>query len=155
MPAEDAPAISPAVGTKIISVSDDDDEVRTVGREIAALAEAGVPLDRIGVFHPTPDPYARRIHEQLAAAGIPHNGPSRTRLADRAAGRTLLAALALPGGQWSRAKVLALLTGGPVRHDGHTVPSGAWENVSRQAGVVGGRDDWRVKLDAFAASERQ
>lgn len=142
---------TPPTGSRIISVSDPDEEVRAVCREILALAEAGTPLDRIGVFHPAPDPYARSLHEQLALAHLPHNGPSRTRLADRVAGRTLLDALALPERRWGRADVLAVAGAGPVRAGGQLVPAAAWEHLSRAAGVVGGLDDWAGKLASYAA----
>jgi len=144
----------PPTGTRILSVSDGEEEVRAVCREIAALAEAGVRLDRIGVFHPSPDPYARTLHEHLEGAGIPHNGPSRMRLADRAAGRLLLAVLELPEDGWSRAGVLAALTDAPVQHEAEQAPVGAWENLSREAGIVGGLEDWETKLAALAADRR-
>lgn len=143
------------VGTRIISVSDPDEEVRAVCREVLALAQAGTPLDRIGVFHPSPDPYARALHEQFEAANLPHNGPSRTRLADGAAGRTLLDALALPERAWGRADVLAVASAGPLRHDGQVVPTSAWENLSRAAGVLGGLDDWATKLETFAGQREE
>ncbi|MBL8775878.1 MAG: PD-(D/E)XK nuclease family protein [Acidimicrobiales bacterium] len=142
-------------GTRIISVSDPDEEVRAVCREVLALAEAGTPLDRIGVFHPDPDPYARTLHEQFAAAHLPHNGPSRTRLADGVAGRTLLDALALPERAWGRADVLAVASAGPLRHEGQVVPTSAWENLSRAAGVLGGLDDWSAKLETLAVQREE
>ncbi len=150
----DAATVTPPTGTRIVSVSDPEEEVRAVCREIAALAEAGTPLDRIGVFHPAPDPYARTVHEHLLSAGIPHNGPSRLRLADRVAGRTLLAVLGLPERGWSRAAVVALASDAPLRHDGAPVPVTVWERLSRDAGVVGGLDDWSKKLAALAVARR-
>ena len=134
----------PPVGTQITSVTDADEEVRAVVRQVAALAEAGVPLDRITVFHPSTEPYVRTLQQQLAAAGIPANGRAPARLLDRVAGRTLLAALDLPGQRWRRDRVLALLAGGPVRN----AHPAAWEVVSRQEGIVQGLDDWRRKLGA-------
>ncbi|MCB9371877.1 MAG: PD-(D/E)XK nuclease family protein [Microthrixaceae bacterium] len=145
----------PPTGTRIISVSDPDEEVRAACREVLALAEAGTPLDRIGVLYPTPDPYARALHEQFDAAGIPHNGPARTRLADGVVGRTLLGALALPERDWGRADVLAVASAGPLRHDGAVVPASAWETLSRAAGVLGGLDDWSTKLDALAGQREE
>lgn len=137
---------------RVVSVSDPDEEARTVVREVMALASEGTDLDRIAVFFPVPDPYARTLLEQLDAAGIPHNGPGTTRLADSVVGRTLLAVLALPVLGWRRGDVMALLAGAPVRHDGHRAPSGRWDTLSRAAGVVGGLDDWRLKLRAHATS---
>jgi RecB family exonuclease len=135
---------------RIVSVPDPDEEVRTVLREVLALAEGGMALERIAVFFPTPDPYARTLLEQLAAAGVPHHGPAVSRLADSVAGRTLVAALALPSLGWGRGDVVALLSGAPLHHDGRPVPSGRWDELSRDAGVVGGLADWDVRLGAHA-----
>ena len=150
---EDAVVEEPRAG-RIVSVSDPDEEVRAAVREVVALATAGTDLHRIAIFFPTAEPYARALVGQLGAAGIPHNGPSTARLADAVAGRTLLAALAVPSAGWRRAGVVALLSGGPVRHDGRLAPSGRWDELSRAAGVVGGRDDWKVKLTSHAARLR-
>lgn len=150
LPVPDGRPTDPPTGTRILSVSDPDEEVRAVCREVLALAEAGTPLDRIGVFHPSPDPYARSLHEQFDAAHLPHNGPSRTRLADGVAGRALLDALALPEHDWRRADVLAVASAGPVRSNDQVVPAAAWERLSRAAGVLAGLDDWSTKLEAFA-----
>ncbi|MFN8052846.1 MAG: PD-(D/E)XK nuclease family protein [Acidimicrobiales bacterium] len=141
--------VTPATAAHIVSVTDADEEVRTVVRRIAELAEQGTPLDRIGVFHPVPQPYVGMLEQQLAAAGIPANGPSRRRLGDSVAGRTLLGALELPSGRGRRDHVKALVAGAPLRHgDGAATPA-AWETVSRQAGVIAGLRDWQGKLEAF------
>ena len=141
--------IVPATAARIVSATDADEEVRHVVREVAALADAGVPLDRIAIFRPSAVAYARTLDEQLDGAGIPHNGPSARRLADSAAGRALLGALALPGNHngWGRGDVMALLAEAPVRDaSGDPVPTRRWDDLSRAAGVVGGIDDWREKL---------
>lgn len=150
---EGAAVDEPRAG-RIVSVSDPDEEVRAAVREVMALAAAGTDLHRIAIFFPTVEPYARALVGQLSAAGIPHNGPSTTRLADSVAGRTLLGALAVASTGWRRAGVVALLSGGPVRHEGRLAPSGRWDELSRAAGVVGGRDDWRAKLTSHAARLR-
>lgn len=145
-------APSPPTASVIVSVSDADEEVRTVVRRVLALAETGTPLHRIGIFHPSRDPYGRNLNEQLDAAGVPHNGPSRTPLADTVAGRTLLRALALNAESdgWGRGAVMALISGAPVRHASAGAPVSRWDAVSRAAGVVEGLDDWRTKLAALA-----
>lgn len=137
-----------ALGDHVISVTDADEEVRAVLREIVQLVDRGTPLDRIGVFHPVPDPYVRILEQQFAAAGIPANGPSRRRLSETIAGRVLLGALALPGQRWRRDRVIALVNSGPLRHDGNAARPAVWDTLSRNAGVVGGLGDWRAKLQA-------
>ena len=146
----DLPAVASAdtrpTAQRIVSVTDADEEVRAVVREVVALAEAGVRLDRIGIFHPTPDPYVGVIEQQLAAAGIPANGPSRRRLADTVSGRTLLRALELPSERWRRDRVMALVSGGPLRWGDERVHPARWESLTREAGVVQDLRDWRAKL---------
>lgn len=153
LPTDPAPSAPPTAAT-IVSVTDADEEVRAVVRHVVGLVADGVPLDRIGVFHPTPEPYVSLLQAHLAAADLPANGPSPRRLADSVAGRTLLDALALPARRWRRDRVMALVAGGPLRHgDGPARPP-SWESVSRAAGVVQDRADWHRKLAAHAATLR-
>lgn len=140
------PDLNPATADAIVSVTDADEEVRSVIRGVLDLLDSGVRADRIGVFYPAPDPYVRMIAQQFAAAGIAANGPDRRRLGHSVAGRTLLSALKLGDTNWRRDKVMALVSGGPIRHeDGRAHPS-AWETLSRQAGIHQGINDWSSKL---------
>lgn len=144
-----------AYAERIISVSDPEEEVRTAVREVVALAHTGVDLDRIAVFFPSPEPYARTLVEHLDTAGLPHNGPATSRLADCVAGRALLAALTLPASGWGRVQVIALLASAPVRHDDRRAPSGRWDELSRRAGVVTGLDGWHDRLAGYEAGRRE
>ena len=93
--------------------------------------------------HPARRPGAVRrgsSHEQLAAAGIPSNGPSVVPLAGRVAGRALLGLLALPERGFRRQDVFALARA--PRRSCAAAPGRrcvAWERLSREAGVVAGR----------------
>ncbi len=71
-------------------------------------------------------------------------------LSARAAGRALAGLLALPEGGWTRQALLGWLNGVPVLHDGHQPPLARWERLSRDAGVVGGRAQWDVRLSSRA-----
>lgn len=146
----DPPAIAAPSASRLISASDPDEEVRQVVREVIRLVADGTRLDRIAIFRPTPGSYGRTLIEQLDGAGIPHNGPSVTRLADTLVGRTLRAALALRSSGWGRSEVLALVTEAPVALQGGPASLRCWDALSRRAGVVGGLDDWRSKLDQLA-----
>ena len=54
-------------------------------RKIMELAEHGVPFHRIGVFHPTPNPYVGLIEQHLAAAIVrAYGAPTHARRAVRA-----------------------------------------------------------------------
>ncbi len=138
--------IAAVTADRIVTVTDADEEVRAVVRSIVELADDGVDLDRIGVFHAAPDPYVRILQQQLGAAEIPFNGPSRTRLAESVPGRTILSALALPSERWRRDRVMALVSGGPLRVAGEPCRPSAWERLTRDIGVVGGLADWHSKI---------
>lgn len=137
--------------TRVVTTSDADDEVRVAVRAVVDAARAGTPLDRMAVLYGTDKPYARAVHEQLGAAGIAHNGSSVVPLTARVAGRTLLGLMALADTGFRRDDVFAWLAGAPVRHRGRWVPVSGWERLSRDAGVVGGRQDWDERLATFAA----
>lgn len=142
-------------GDRIVSVTDAAEEVREVCARSLALIESGVAPDRIGVFYPSPTPYLRIIEQQFEAASVMTNGPDPRRLTDSVAGRTLLAALDLDAERWRRDRVMALLSGGPIRSgDGLARPS-AWDALTRRAGVVAELGDWRAKLTLLRDTSRQ
>ena len=152
-PAPDAfePTSVAAVGrTRFVTASDADEEVRAAVRAVIDQVRKGTPLDRIAILHASPHPYARLVHEQLAAAGIKANGASVMKLSARVAGRGLLQALALPQGGFRRQDVFAWLAGAPIHHLGRWAPVTAWERLSRAAAVVAGRHDWDHLLSRLA-----
>ncbi len=136
--------------TRVVTVSDADEEVRAALRAIVAAVRVGTPLDRIAVLFARPEPYARLAYEQLTAAGLTVNGTAVMALTARVAARTLLGLLALPDGRFRRDDVFAWLAGARVHQRGRWVPATAWERLSRDAGVVGGRHDWDALLDRLA-----
>lgn len=133
------------LGTTIVSASDADTEARAVVAQIIELAGAGHALARIGISYTTASPYHRLLHERLVASGIPVAGPTPRRLRETAPGRVLDAWIRLTEEGWSRDAVIRLLTAGT--RDGRAV---TWDAISRSAGIVGGLDQWRTRLDAYA-----
>ncbi len=137
----------------VFTTTDSDDEVRHVVRGILERVEAGMPLARMALLYATTEPYARLVHEQLAAAGIGHNGPAVRTLSGTLAGRSARALLALVPGRWSRDEVIDLAAGVPgLDAAGVARPVGSWDTISRSAGVVGGLDDWHQKLARYATT---
>ena len=146
-----AASIPVAAGTTtIVTTSDADEEVRAAVRAVVDAVRAGTRLDRIAVLHASPEPYARLAHEHLQAAGITTNGAAVVPLAERMTGRTLLDLLALPNGGFRRQDVFAWLSAAPILHQGRWAPTAAWERISREAKVVGGRSDWDIHLHQHA-----
>jgi ATP-dependent helicase/nuclease subunit B len=154
-PTGDAAPDAP-IATRVISVSDAEEEIRSGVQCILDAAREGMPLERMALLYPTPEPYARIAGEQLAAAGIPANGRAVRPLVDRLAGRWLLDLLALPDRRYARPAVMALLAAAPDPViDNTRVPTGAWERLSRDAGIVRDRRQWHDKLTRLAADLRR
>ena len=138
----------------IVSTTDADDEVRHAVRGVLDAARAGVPFERIGVFWPTRQPYARLVEHHLDAAGIPWNGRPGTLLAERLAPRLVLDLLDIDRRGLRRQGLFSLLADVPPRDSsGALYPTAAWERASRQAGVARD-DDWNVRLGPLVASDR-
>lgn len=110
----------------------------------------GVPLERMALLHGGSAPYPVLIRDLAAASGLPTHGPGLRPLTATLAGRVLTGALGLPDRDWRRDEVAAWLASGPLLHAGHAVPSAEWDRLSRDAGVVGGLDQWRERLTGHA-----
>lgn len=149
--------VQPARSVLAISVSDPDEEVRAAVRLITDWMRDGIALGRVALLYGTADPYARILHEQLAAAGLPHNGTPVHEIGDMLLGRTLRRLLALPDRRFRRSDVMGVVTGAPVLEGtgegGPQAPSRAWDRISRAAAVVDG-DDWDHLLAGFARDQR-
>lgn len=151
-PPEESP--KPPVASAVFNASDADDEVRCAVREVVGTL-LSTPPHRVAVLYSTADPYARLLHEHLAAAGIAVNGPGVRAVHERATARCLLEVLALGPSNMPRGDVFRALAEAPT-HDftGELIPVARWERLSRSAGVVGG-DDWQQRLDHYVAVERE
>ncbi len=139
--------------TRIVTVSDADEEVRAALRAVIDAVRTGTRLDRIALVFADPEPYARLAHDQLTAAGLAVNGIAVMPLNARVAGRTLLGLLALAEGSdggFRRDELFAWLGGARIHHDGRWAPISAWERLSRDAGIVGGRQQWDRQLTRLA-----
>ncbi|MFO7590987.1 MAG: PD-(D/E)XK nuclease family protein [Acidimicrobiia bacterium] len=150
------PAPSLPTADRIISAPDADEEVRGVVRAVFEALEHGTPLHRMAITFRAAVPYARLLHEQLAAAGIPAHGPSPRRLSDTAPGRLLLGLLALPDRDFRRDSLAELFASTPIVETpgGRTIPGPLWDRLSCEANVVAGLGQWSQRL-AYRADERR
>ena len=132
----------------IIRAPDPAEEARLAVRVIVEQLRAGVPADRIAVVSRVVHPYALLLHEELAAAGIEHSAPAPMQLSQSIAGRALLGLLTWPVNGHRRDELMRLLRSVPFRDPagGSTRPD-KWDRLARRAGVVGGLDQWRRRLD--------
>lgn len=132
----------------VIVAPDVEEEARTVVRAVIASLTRGASLRRTAILYAADEPYARVLHEQLAAAGVPFNGPASRTLAETIPGRHLARLLALRDADLQRDLVTEWLTSAPVRETegGREAPSARWDALSREAGVVRGRAQWEERL---------
>jgi RecB family exonuclease len=147
----------PPIGSAVVSAPDPEDEVRAVARRIVAHADRGLPLHRIAIVARVTEPYARLVPEVLDAAGIAWNGAATRRLADTTVGRVIRGLLELTEHDFARDAVAAWLASGPILDpvDGRTVDAARDDLLSREAGVVGGADQWRERLDRVARAAEE
>ncbi|MDE2841964.1 MAG: hypothetical protein OXN21_01140, partial [Chloroflexota bacterium] len=130
------------------------EEMRWVIRQIVEEADArGTPFHRMAVLYRMENPYGAVIRDELALAGIPMAGPGRDTLAETTVGRTLRGLLSLAEKDFQRDELMDWLTSCPVSPPG-VRPEGfnptLWDTISRSAGVVGGLDQWRERLENYA-----
>ena len=122
----------------------------------SALAAEDAPARPHRHLLPTPDPYAGILEQQLAAAGIPANGPSRDASPTASPAAPCSPRWRCPAERWRRDRVLALVSGAPGarrRPTARARPPG--RPITRDAGVVQDLDDWRRKLGGRRAARRR
>jgi ATP-dependent helicase/nuclease subunit B len=145
-------AVPIATATRMLNASDSDDEVRCVVRQVVQHLQH-TPAHRVAVLYTRQSPYARLLHEHLAAADVTVNGPGPRTVGERALGRALLGLLMLGDRNVPRAELFRVLSEAPARDfTGGAIPVARWERTSRSAGVVQG-DDWDVRLRRLIAVE--
>lgn len=136
------------------------EEARWVIRQIVHRVQThGTPFHRIAVLYRKQAPYAALIRDELALAGIPVAGADATPLADTAVGRALGGILRLWDEDFARDAVMEWLTGCPLKPpeiiDATAFSPSRWDAVSKRAGIVRGADQWRQRLEQFAAAAEQ
>lgn len=146
----EAQAPAQAAPTEVVITTDPDEEIRAVVRRLLRWAGEGIAWHRMAIAYPSEHPYAAIVHQQLAAAGIAHNGPTPHRLGTTPPGRLITGLLALAGTSLPRPAMMAWLTSAPVidpvSESRRRVPASWWELLSRRAGVVEGAEQWSTRL---------
>jgi len=151
----DPPDAGPAgrrADVRVASVPEQDEAARYAVRRIVEAARASTPLDRIVLVHPSTTDDARLVQERLASAGIAFHAGGVRRLDETIPGRFLTGLLSLPDRDLRRSDLQAWMSGVPLWDPDHDlVPARAWARLAGRAGVVGGIDDWTVRLTRLAA----
>ncbi|PFG18511.1 PD-(D/E)XK nuclease family protein [Serinibacter salmoneus] len=145
-PGATTPHPTEPIAGAVVHTSDSDEEVREALRRTRRLLAAGTPAHRIALLYPVAAPYARLLHDHLAAAGIAANGPGVRPLRDRAIADAFLALLALDPERLDRIAVFDWFGRAPILHGAaaRVVPRTAWDRIAREAGVT--RGTWAPRL---------
>ena len=151
---EELPA-PPRHESRLLITSDTREEVRTVVRDIASAAHAGTQFHRMAVLYWQREPYASLIAEQFAMANIPTAGPTAGRLGSTPVGRMVKGMVDLAGGDLPREEVMRWLTSCPVKSMSPGFRPSRWDAISRDAGVVGGIEQWDERLARYARRQEQ
>ncbi len=143
-------AMPPATASVVIA-SDPIAEVREAvrGALVAMEADDPVPLHRTAIVYRDEKTYGTALRDALRAAGITLAVLGGGPLLDFVAARGLLGLIRLRDQDLARPAVLAWLSGLP--HGGGVLRNQArWDQLSRDAGVVRGADQWRHRLTELA-----
>jgi ATP-dependent helicase/nuclease subunit B len=154
------PATRPAP-TRVIWAPDPAEEVdMAVRRVVAALSGLDGPpvrAERIAVVHRVRHPYAGLLHAALQAADVPHHVTAVTTLGQSVPGRLLTGLVEVASNGFRRSDVAALWRAGPLVDPvtGRAIRASWWDRLARQAGVGGGLDQWRQRIDQAVTKRRQ
>lgn len=148
-----SPAILPDGTIRLVSAPDPSREVRAATRACLGWADEGVPFWEMAVAYRDGDTYRPLVEAVFLEAGIPVYLHEGSPLAQRPVGRQTIALLDLYDSDLSRQSVMDFLTDArlprELRDEFGGVPATAWDGLSRQAGIVGGRDQWRDRLEGL------
>ena len=153
--AADAPA--PEAGLELVAAPGEAAEARALARRLLREARRGVPFEQMGVVLPRPADYAPLFADLFERLGLPYRLHPSLPLRYGRAARSLLLLLRCRG--LERATVLELLSFAPLPVEALLGPGaearpGAWDQASRDAGVVSGLERWRSGLAVLVRDEQ-
>jgi ATP-dependent helicase/nuclease subunit B len=135
---------------RLVSAPDPAREVRAAARTCLAWAEEGVPFWEMAIAYRHGEAYRPLVEAVFIECGIPVYLHEGSPLAERPVGRQTLALLDLYDSEFSRQSVMDFLTDARLPSALHEefdgVPAARWDSVSRQAGIVGGAEQWGQRL---------
>jgi ATP-dependent helicase/nuclease subunit B len=131
-----------------IEAPDVDAEVRAALRIVIEHIEGGGAPTRVALLYSSERTYLSALAAALDEANIAWNGRSPRRVAESAAARVVLGMVDLAELGLARERVMTWINSAPiVGADGTPVPAGAFERVSRRAGVTtGDAAEWHRHL---------
>ncbi|WP_354699039.1 exonuclease [Paraconexibacter sp. AEG42_29] len=135
---------------RIVSAPDPTREVRAAARACLEWAAAGIPFHRMAIASRHADTYRPLVDAIFREAGIPAYLHEGTPLGELPLGRRVLAILDLLETDVERRAIIDVLSDADLpketreRYPGYSATR--WDTISRAAGIVGGRPQWRERL---------
>jgi ATP-dependent helicase/nuclease subunit B len=144
---------------RIIAAPSEAQEVREIAREVLRLArEEEIPFHEMAVLLRNFDLYAPLLQETFETLQVPIHLQGGKPLSRTHAGKSLLLLLDLLSGNFRRSEVMEFLTFAPLaweRFLPEEPSTSHWDLISREAGIVEGRQQWEEKLASWTAQQEQ
>jgi ATP-dependent helicase/nuclease subunit B len=148
---------------RLLSAPDAPREVREAARTCLKWAEEGIPFHKMVVVYRHNEPYRTLIDQIFRRAGIVTYLHSGRPLIAEPSGQRLAALLHLIEADMPRSGVMEFITetvlpdttANHYRHDEKPIQPAVWDGISREAGIVQGRDQWLHRLDLLISSKRE
>jgi RecB family exonuclease len=152
--------IAPDETLRLVSAPDPAREVRAAARACLEWTASGIPYFEMALAYRDGDAYRPLVEAVFAEARIPVYLHEGSPVAERPVGRQTLALLGLfdDDPYLSRRAVMDFLTDArlpkELRDEYDGIPSARWDSVSREAGIVGGAEQWAERLAVRARELR-
>jgi len=154
-----APSTGEDRTVRITAAPSEAQEVREIAREVLRLArEDEIPFHEMAVLLRNFDLYAPFLRETFQTLQVPIHLQGGKPLSRTHAGKSLLLLLDLVSGNFRRGEVMEFLTFAPLaweRFLPEEPSTSQWDLISREAGIVEGRQQWEEKLTSWTAQQAQ
>jgi ATP-dependent helicase/nuclease subunit B len=148
---------------RLLSAPDAPREVREAARTCLKWAEEGIPFHKIAVVYRHQEPYRTLIDQIFTRAGIVTYLHSGRPLISEPSGQRVNSLLHLIGSEMPRSALMEFVTetvlpeetANRYGDDETPVQPAIWDGLSREAGIVQGKDQWLHRLDLLIASKRE
>jgi ATP-dependent helicase/DNAse subunit B len=124
------------------------------------VKERGFSFSEIAILLRSLEPYAEILAHAFTHAGIPFYLQGGAPLWQSREGRSLRLLFKILKENWSRASVMEFITFAPLAfgqaasNEVAQASTSQWELLSAQAGIAGGKEEWRERLQRLMAGEQ-
>lgn len=144
---------------QLVSAPDPTREVRAAARACLEWAAAGIPFHRMAIASRHADTYRPLVDSVFREAGIPVYLHEGTPLGEMPLGRRILGVLDVIDSGLERRVLVDLLSDADLPEDTRDRYPGfsptRWDTLSRTAGIVGGIEQWRDRLEQLRIDREQ